>query len=241
MRSALPASVILALLLASCGKQTNVEGGQNQATASAESPASVAAPTAPAYPSASDASHALPVAMANLPPNLAAASVWFGQTGTPHDCLDGNLNGQAVAVCKVCVNTVLFAPTITHLEDIRPAKLIITIPFKKALSYDNPGISPANGNAGVWVSAQQTGMSVGPGQAQPTVFTIDKNVFFQPEMAEAMGLHVAIINGGREVSPNPIDTGGYFHIPPRFPPSAYTDLFVNRRAASIDSLLGPCT
>lgn len=77
----------------------------------------------------------------------------FGVDSAPRDCKAGTIGSEEVRVCTVCAVTVLEAP------GMRPNQFIArradyTVRFKRALSFDQPDVTPADGS-GVWVAMNQ--------------------------------------------------------------------------------------
>lgn len=74
--------------------------------------------------------------------------VWFGPVAAPRNCADGNMSGEPVRACEVCALVLRAAPSTHWMDefDLSVEKLTLFIPFKRAISYDQPDVTPV-GNA----------------------------------------------------------------------------------------------
>lgn len=103
------------------------------------------------------------VAMAVATQALPGQKLMYGMPGAPKNCQPGTMNGQEIRICDVCA-VHLIVNTDNLGFDIRSLHLQraeFNIPFRRAASFEQPTIAPADPAQGVWVSA------LSPGQAAP--------------------------------------------------------------------------
>lgn len=72
--------------------------------------------------------------------------------GTPKNCVEGKMSGQHVLSCEVCTTLMLAKPIARRSEDVYVEKLTIFIPFKRAVSLQQPDVAPLDQSSGVWVA-----------------------------------------------------------------------------------------
>ncbi|MEO7179071.1 MAG: hypothetical protein ABIW83_09520 [Allosphingosinicella sp.] len=138
-------------LLAACGRSgegnlTGQESGSPQQNVVAAS-ADAAASRTPPNPTTQEAASAVAAALNQVP----MAIIRLGSLGTPEDCNPGTMNGGLITLCKVCV-TLLSAPKgNAQLQNVVFEMDRISLPFKRAISEDQPTIAPVDGKSGVWV------------------------------------------------------------------------------------------
>lgn len=89
--------------------------------------------------------------------------VWFGPVAAPRNCADGNMSGEPVRACEVCALVLRAAPSTHWMDefDLSVEKLTLFIPFKRAISYDQPDVTPVGNASGVWVPVFPQQQSLG--------------------------------------------------------------------------------
>lgn len=70
--------------------------------------------------------------------------------GTPKNCVEGQMSGQHVLSCEVCATFMLAQPLARRSEDVYVEKLTLFIPFKRAVSLQQPDVAPLDQSSGVW-------------------------------------------------------------------------------------------
>lgn len=99
-------------------------------------------------PNNEEAEKAANIALSRIP----GAIIRAGPVGVPKNCTPGTMNGQEVVSCSVCADFLLVtAFRITKLNQIVPMRVSLFIPFKRAISYDQPDVAPIDKSSGVWV------------------------------------------------------------------------------------------
>jgi len=148
--------------------------------------------------------------------------------------------GQPVQLCHVRMKAIFFRPRVATLSDIMVNCLDISVPFKRAISYDQPDIAPAEGNSGVWVVTLPNPMATGRPAALS--YTSLQTQSLTPADVEPLGIYTREENGEIQVGTRPL--GGhspglrYIHIPQ--PASAFVGIFQSRIPPSISSALDQC-
>ena len=135
-------------LLASCGDRKANEGGDSSAGGGISANRSA---TAGSDPSQQDAENAMQQLASWIPIGVNLPSV-----GTPRECQSGTKDGSPVRVCKFCARLLLVTFRDRAFPVVRGLSVTtanISLPFKRALSYDQPDIVPADGASGVWLAA----------------------------------------------------------------------------------------
>lgn len=241
MRRAFLGSGLLALVACGpAGNQNTVSVMANQ-QAEAAGAATAPPPSPPpvaqvALPSPADATQAVQ-AIVNT---FTLPSLKFGRVGAPRECVAGNMAGQPVQLCHVRMKVIFFRPTVSHLSDIMVNCLDVSVPFKRAISYDQPDIAPAEGNGGVWVVTLPNPMVTGRPAALSYTTVQTKSLI--PADVEPLGIHTREENGEIQVGTYPL--GGhspglrYIHIGQ--PASTFLALFRGRIPRSISSALEQC-
>ena len=87
------------------------------------------------------------------------AKLYF-PVGTPKSCQPGTMNGQDVRSCKVCGFFVIAQTSMFGIQRFFIRRADYDIPFKRAISYEQPDIAPA-GAGGVWTAAMPQPGSLG--------------------------------------------------------------------------------
>jgi hypothetical protein len=89
--------------------------------------------------------------------------------GTPTSCQSGTLNGQDVRSCKVCGFFLIAQTGMFGIQRFFVRRANYDIPFKRAISYEQPDIAPT-GTGGVWAAAMPAPGALGQ-QSMPTAPT----------------------------------------------------------------------
>jgi hypothetical protein len=139
----------------------------------------------------------------------------FGLPGVPQKCLPGQMYGQAISLCHVCMKILSFNGKIDTIRDMVARKIDVVIPFKQAISYDQPDIVPAPGNPGVWVMNVPNPMVTGVPNALG--YTVLESQLLEPSDIAPFGIFTRADSGTYQVGTSPL--GGhdpslnYVHIP----------------------------
>lgn len=114
-------------------------------------------------PTQADVNRAVPVMLRYMP-----LTIWFGPFGEPTDCTDGQIDGVPVRSCKVCNTHMQLMERKgpfgfeRWIESAQVRRVNLHVPFKRAISYDQPDIAPEDGASGVWVLAMPPATALAP-------------------------------------------------------------------------------
>lgn len=133
----------LAALAACSASNGDTSSGQPGATAGS----AVEQADAPPDPTIADATEAVQKLATYV-----NGSMTF-DNGPPENCMSGLMGDQRVRICKVCTVALRFVQSRTFpvSDDLFVDRNIFDIAFKRAVSYDQENISPADNTSGVWV------------------------------------------------------------------------------------------
>lgn len=86
-------------------------------------------------------------------------------------CQQGEMDGVEVQVCDVCVISihVVMGDRLTQVMQVR--RSVANLAFRRAISYDQPSIAPAAGQAGVWAVASSAAPQTNATANVPTALT----------------------------------------------------------------------
>jgi hypothetical protein len=240
MRRVFLGSALIAL--AACGRVENQNTTSVVANEQAETVPTAAPrqnPSTPAQdslPSSADAARAVQ-AIVNT---FELPTLQFGRVGAPSECVAGDMAGQLVQLCHLRMKAIFFRPRVGNLSDIMVNCLDVSVPFKRAISYDQPDIAPAERDGGVWVVTLPNPMVTG--RPATLSYTSVQAKSLTPADVEPLGIYTREENGEIQVGTRPL--GGhspglrYIHIPE--PANAFAGIFQSRIPPSISSALDQC-
>ena len=159
-------------------------------------------------PGTSDAENALSQISKGVPD-----SVRYGGGTVPTSCVPGKIGQQEVQACHVCT---VFAQI--RLDGIALSRTEYAVPFKRAISYEQPDVAPIDNGAGVWVPVLPTGPM---GTTQLPNSTVLSSRMLQQSDLTPFGIqgHMTIFNqmdyvfveNGQSMDSNPNNNGPLLH------------------------------